>query len=151
MGVVYRIDFPDGYFYIGKSKDVVKRIMQHYSSKDSHVYARAKKYCLCAEHLMQFTSILYRGDDYFKQEFVEINKVAKDKFIINKEFIGMDKFRTAALSLELSMTQLASLLGITCQELNKIRRNSPDVLTQKKENWDEASMLLDGLMKENER
>jgi len=144
-GVVYRIDFPDGYFYIGKTRNILNRMRGHFSTPNGKLYTRAKKYCLCVEHLMQFTSILYEGEDYSKQEFIEINKMRDDEFILNKDLVGVDVFRENAYKMGISMSELARRLGVELDELDSIRKSPPNILLNKLNKWHQSYAALEQL------
>jgi len=146
-GLVYKITFPDGYFYIGKTKDLLTRMKAHFSTKNGCIYSRARRFCSCSKDLMKFTTVLYAGLDYSKQEVIQINELGEDEFLLNKDLVGIDKFRIAAHVMGISLVQLGHMLGMPYNEFNTMRLNSPEVLLQKRKNWDEASMLLDGLLK----
>jgi hypothetical protein len=85
MGVVYKILFPCGRFYIGATDNILQRISQHYSAKSS-VGDLVKKYKMSIDDLMDLVTFLYDGNNYKSEETQAIYSNRNDPYILNKLF-----------------------------------------------------------------
>ena len=103
MGVVYKITFPDGTFYIGCTINLESRILQHrYIMKDSLLGRKIKQFKMSRKEFIELFSVLYDGEDYKYTEEQEIEKVKEDRLCLNmvgvryfyKSFIGRSLRKT---------------------------------------------------------
>ena len=144
-GQVYRIDFPNGYFYIGKSKNLETRILQHYSGIDGRLYKLIRECCDSGKDLLRRTTVIYSGIDYVTKEFFYISKYKDNIKLLNIDLVEVDLFREYALSRGLSLKELAASLNISINDLDKIRKEPPSILKERIKTWESLVNKLNNL------
>ncbi len=85
---VYRINFPDGLYYIGcTSQSLEQRLKRHLNSNSESLYKRKifLSYGLSVDHIMALTEVLYDGWDAEFHESYIIFHSSDDENLINKQ------------------------------------------------------------------
>lgn len=82
LGYVYRIDFPDKFFYIGSTKNIYQRMRRHWHSK-TYVSDKIKENDLSLEDLFNCITVLYEGDLYTYVEDSHLYMNSSDPYMLN--------------------------------------------------------------------
>ena len=84
MGVVYKVIFPDGSFYIGATINLKNRMMQHrYHATNKLLKAKIKEFKMSKDAFIELFSILHEGDDFREVEGDIIRRVKGQKLCLN--------------------------------------------------------------------
>jgi len=98
MGVVYKINFPDGRFYIGAAEDFGTRIYSHWTGR-GYVSKAAREFFAYKEYLSECSYVMYRGDSYKEVEKKMIYKSRDNPLMMNKKIVDPDKIKPKVTTL----------------------------------------------------
>ncbi len=125
-GVVYKIKFPDGSFYIGATINLENRIWQHrYHCTNKILKEKIKEFKVLKKDFPSFFSVLHTGEDYTEVESRIIQKLRGSPFILNTAGVraywkpsGKDRrisFKVKQVELD-RLLELSDLEGIGLQD-----------------------------------
>jgi len=83
MGVVYKINFPDGSFYIGSTQCIQSRIHQHKNQPSKRIKEKLDEYNFSISEFRDLFSVLHEGEDFREVEKDIIELLRNDLFILN--------------------------------------------------------------------
>jgi len=84
MGVVYKVKFPDGSFYIGATVNLENRMMQHrYNSTNKPLKEKIKEFKMSKADFIQLFSVLHEGEDFREIEKEIIERCKSSELLLN--------------------------------------------------------------------
>ena len=122
-GFVYKINFPDGRFYIGATYDIKKRMKVHMSSKQGEQRVIINESFDSLSQLLLNVEVLYEGSDYILQEIYFIASFKGNKKLRNKKFDIVDEVKLYSVKNDISINKLSDLLGYSSCYISFIRSN----------------------------
>ena len=140
--IVYKITFPSGHFYIGRTFNIENRMAQHYANKDSGISDYILKHCACSKDLLKLSDVLYDGDEYKIFEAIEISKSIGHKLSLNRQSVDLDVVNIVCLTNNISKVELADKLNISYQDLSRISRYNPEYLKKCEDEYNALAVAI---------
>ena len=83
MGVVYKMIFPDGSFYIGSTVNLENRMKAHRATPNKLVGVKTKEFPMTMQEFREIFHVIYEGDDYKEYESDLIRQSRGNELCLN--------------------------------------------------------------------